>query len=212
VLGDVDGDGDLDLLAATFGSMVRVRLNDGAGVFGSGQDVPVDNSAQAYTLALGDVDNDGDLDLLTATAGSTAGLRVNDGSGTFSARPNIPVGNTSYSVDLGDVDGDGDLDLLTANANGANVSIRLNGGTGPLATATRNATFITLFPNPVHSTATINGAEPYTQFAVLDALGRVVLTATADADGTARLALPERLPAGIYLLHSSEQVRRLVIE
>ena len=31
---------------------------------------------------------------------------------------------------MGDVDGDGDLDILTANYSSANVSVRLNDGSG----------------------------------------------------------------------------------
>jgi hypothetical protein len=47
---------------------------------------------------------------------------------------------------------------------------------------------------------------------VLDALGRPVTTATADAAGTARLALPAGLAPGVYLVRSGTQVRRLVVE
>ncbi|MBO2010523.1 hypothetical protein [Hymenobacter negativus] len=63
---------------------------------------------------------------------------------------------------------------------------------------------------PTHGTANSTGATPL--LTVLDALGRVRLTATADATGTARLVLPEELPAGVYLVRSSEQVRQLVVE
>jgi hypothetical protein len=97
---------------------------------------------------------------------------------------------------------------------GANtVSIRLNGGTGPLATAASHSlAAVALFPNPAHGAATLTGAAPNASLTVLDALGRVLLTATADATGAAQLVLPEGLSAGVYLVHSGGQVHRLVVE
>jgi hypothetical protein len=47
---------------------------------------------------------------------------------------------------------------------------------------------------------------------VLDALGRSVAHATADDGGTARLTLPAELAAGMYLVRSGSQTRRLTVE
>jgi hypothetical protein len=142
-LGDVDNDGDQDLLTVnkvTAGT-VSIRLNGGdatgsnTGVFSQGSTVGVGHTPQA--LALGDVDGDGDLDLLTANAGSnTVSIRLNGGdatsssTGLFSNGSDVPVGRSPSSIALGDIDGDGDLDLLAANASSNTVSIRLNGGDG----------------------------------------------------------------------------------
>ena len=135
VLGDVDGDGDLDLATASAHSVgtVCVRLNNGSGVFSGTQNVATDR--YPYNLALGDVDGDGDLDLLTANnlgqgVPGSVSVRLNNGSGTFGGTVNVPVGSGSRSVGLGDVDADGDLDLLTADSEANTVSVRLNSGTG----------------------------------------------------------------------------------
>ena len=146
-LGDVDGDGDLDLLTANIGNNnMSVRLNDGSGNFtapATNPDLTVGDSPQS--VALGDIDGDGDLDLLTANYGSnTVSVQLNDGSGNFTDHPTNPalaVGDSPQSVALGDVDGDSDLDLLTANANSANVSVLLNDGSG-------NFTPPAINPNP----------------------------------------------------------------
>ncbi|GAB3867424.1 hypothetical protein GCM10028824_09790 [Hymenobacter segetis] len=45
-----------------------------------------------------------------------------------------------------------------------------------------------------------------------DALDRPVLTATADAAGTAALALPAGLPAGVYVVRTGSKALRLTLE
>jgi hypothetical protein len=60
-LGNVDDDGDLDLVTGNYNEANRIWFNDGNGNFSdSGQEL---GSRGARSLALGDVDGDGDLDL-----------------------------------------------------------------------------------------------------------------------------------------------------
>jgi hypothetical protein len=64
VLGDLDGDGDLDLVVNTLGNGPHVFLNDGAGHFTDATDAAgVRARTGGMSLALADVDGDGDLDL-----------------------------------------------------------------------------------------------------------------------------------------------------
>jgi hypothetical protein len=69
-----------------------------------------------------------------------------------------------------------------------------------------------VFPNPATTGATLTGAAPGAVVTVLDALGRAVARATADASGTATLALPAGQPAGVYVVRTGRRALRLVVE
>jgi len=133
-LGDVDNDGDLDVLVGAYDG-VNLCRNNGPTTFGP---ATLLNVRQEYDSSgrplLADIDNDGDLDLLSANTYGAA-IRRNDGSGNFTGTESLEFPGTN-EMQVGDVDADGDLDLLTANADANSVSIRLNDGLGRFAVAT----------------------------------------------------------------------------
>lgn len=68
---DVDGDGDLDLLAGSVGDGVKLFLNDGKGRFTEVEFSGLQEVGCATTLAMADIDGDGDLDLYVANYRTT---------------------------------------------------------------------------------------------------------------------------------------------
>ena len=121
-LGDLDGDGDLDI-AVTNGSM-SFFINDGTGVFSAGQTLAISNTRDGQ---FGDLDGDGDLDFLVVTTGANEVL-LNDGSTTFTSSQSFGSSN-SRSIGLSDIDGDGDLDAFIGNTSQAD-KVWTNNGTG----------------------------------------------------------------------------------
>ena len=124
-VGDVDGDGDLDLAVAGLGSTSSFAVDDlyyntGTGLEGTPSWHPVDLD-NSFGIAWGDMDLDGDLDLAVASGlpythalQSTRVYLNNDGLLDSLAVWASPPG---YGADVawGDVDGDGDLDLAVAH-------------------------------------------------------------------------------------------------
>ena len=126
--GDVDGDGDLDLMLADWGpgnnmsnegGRTRLWLNDGTGRFTDATTarMPDIRVRFSWDLELADVDNDADLDALVSCKRCPGShLFRNDGGGTFAGDGRgLPQYTNNYEFEPMDLDGDGWLDLVTMN-------------------------------------------------------------------------------------------------
>ena len=137
---------------------------------------------------------------------------------------NLPAGMTAVLVDAQQHT---QTDLATLPATGyaftlsagqAATALRgrfwLNlGPDGALATAAGQAApGLQLYPNPAHAAATLVGATPGIPVQVLDALGRLVLSAVADARGQVSLPLPAGLAGGMYVVRAGARALRLTVE
>ncbi len=127
--GDVDGDGDLDLVLADWGKdspmtnrggRVRLWLNDGSGRFSdvTASRMPSTLVRFSWDLELLDADNDWDLDIAVSCKTCLSSLLyLNDGHGRFSdvSEKRMPAFTNNYDFTPIDLDADGFLDLVTVN-------------------------------------------------------------------------------------------------
>jgi hypothetical protein len=118
VAGDVDGDGDVDIVAVSAGQD-RLLVNDGIGHFFDATEsaMPLDAS-RGTSVALVDLDRDRDLDLVIGNAGAETRLYLNDGAGRFiDDTPLLPIRpDATVWVAATSVDADADQDLVILNA------------------------------------------------------------------------------------------------
>ncbi len=108
-IGDLDGDGDLDMIT---GPVQRVLLNSGGGQFVDATAGRLPTDLESLDAELGDADADGDLDLLLSFDDRSRphDLFLNDGTGRFFSTmrdrtPPLPF--APVSVVSSDVDADG---------------------------------------------------------------------------------------------------------
>ncbi|WP_353780051.1 FG-GAP-like repeat-containing protein [Winogradskyella sp. 3972H.M.0a.05] len=141
-VGDIDGDGDLDIAVAVEFVKNILLVNDGSGKFSDASDQLPDIEAtqkekpypyypyhDTEDIALKDFDNDGDLDLIFVTEDDKVNeYYLNDGKGNFKdVTDAFPAKGTSNGVVADDFDNDGWIDVVIAN-NGQNVYLKNNKG------------------------------------------------------------------------------------
>jgi len=146
-LGDVERDGDLDMIfAQDFDKLPRLMINDGDGFFTDETVTRLPNMTLSASRAqFGDIDNDGDLDIYILDGGPNRfgcgqnRIYVNDGMGFFTDETDSrhPLGNLCEPMDciFGDVDNDFDIDVRTASTASSNSRLFRNNGSGVFTTA-----------------------------------------------------------------------------
>jgi hypothetical protein len=204
-LGDLDGDGDLDLLAGnSSGRIYYYRNNGNSNVFNfqlistNFAGINVGNDASP---SLGDLDGDGDLDLLIGNRLGKIFYYRNDG--TINT-PNFTLVSSNYAninafansiPAIADINNDGDKDLFIGNIKGGlyfyeNWDVfgisKINNEIPSKFNLHQN------YPNPFNPTTNINfeiAKTGFTQIIVFDILGREL-----------KKLVSEELNAGIYQL------------
>jgi len=116
---DIDGDGDFDVLSASFlhNRIAWYENINGMGTFGD-QQIITDSAKRAASVYACDIDGDGDFDVLSASEGDDkiSWYENTDGLGTFGDQQIITdFTKGACSVYACDIDGDSDFDVLSAS-------------------------------------------------------------------------------------------------
>src|SRR5262245_1921498 len=152
-MGDLDGDGDLDIVIAKGRHdpfVDKVLLNDGKGHFVTSDLGPT--ADRTYTAALADLDGDGDLDVVVGNDSPDTRVRsVTDGKGRFTVAGTWgdPKWSTRNAA-IADLNSDGRPDVIAANRPGPSY-VCLNDGRGQLKSP--------CIPIPADSATTIVPAD-----------------------------------------------------
>ncbi|MEQ8241990.1 FG-GAP-like repeat-containing protein [Fulvivirga sp.] len=145
-LGDLDNDGDLDIVTVVRESSiyyVKSFINDGALGFSQRANVNL-SSASSERLALGDLDGDTFIDVALANESYGVQILDNDGIGNLSLGQVISLSGPYVDIEdihMADLDGDGDIDVLAVSSyegyQGESY-VLLNNGSGYLTDALQN--------------------------------------------------------------------------
>ena len=179
-VGDLDGDGKLDIAVANLlGNTVSVYRNTSVGGSLSFQTaVSLAMADNPFTIALADMDGDNKVDIVSKDAHilrnvSTPGTLT---AASFTAANFLTPSLTPYHVAIGDMDGEGRPDLVITN-NGSNTFSIIRSFTPCAApTATISAT---CSGSTTTVTATLSGPTPWTLTYSVNGVPQTVTTSTS---------------------------------
>ncbi|MDC8000388.1 T9SS type A sorting domain-containing protein [Aequorivita todarodis] len=198
---DIDGDGDIDVIAATGGAdkVAWYENLDGLGNFGS-ENIIIDNLLGAHSIYSTDLDNDGDNDILATGGGAFDGEVVwfenLDGQGSFGAKKIISTEvQFSRSVIAADIDNDGDKDVIASSQNDDKIAWYENYTI--LSVEENQINSLTVYPNPTKGLIYINPkTKTIINIGVFDLLGKKVL----QLEGNIQRIDISTLQSGMYFL------------
>ncbi len=116
---DIDGDGDLDIIYASFMAMELIWQEnlDGQGTFGQPNIIYNAFGFAPISIDMADINNDGDIDILCSSLGvfgeDGATWFENLGGGVFGSPELISL--DTYYIEGADIDGDDDVDVIATN-------------------------------------------------------------------------------------------------
>ncbi|MGR7811863.1 FG-GAP-like repeat-containing protein [Lacinutrix undariae] len=207
--GDVDNDGDLDVLITGFNTGYKpfsaMYLNDSNGNFTPQAENAVFKDLYFGTSNLVDYDNDNDLDVFitgTDVDNNVFAIMYKNNNGAFTEETEVTQifqGSYISSVSWDDFDNDGDLDAVVTGLNSA-MSAKTNVYENNLETlgldSLQTITSISVYPNPVASKITINTTQPIDGVNMIEVSGKHIAI-TIDSNNQIDVS---QLAEGTYFL------------
>lgn len=139
--GDIDNDGDLDLIGTNAGTSNQELLARNANGLGTSwtnisSSISPNPSSDDNDSKFFDMDNDGDFDLVIAVLGGTKRIYRNGGTGAFTQVTNIITASSDSSLDVkvADFDGDGRYDIVTGQGESGSFQNRIYMNNGAVDT------------------------------------------------------------------------------
>src|SRR5690606_5545619 len=173
--GDLDGDGDVDVvgLGGWPSYPVVVLRNDGAGTFT--EEAPIPFGHRPLDLAMADFDGDGVLDVVVLSEDRELHLLRGDGAGGLASPSSAGhVGQAAYELLVGDLTVDGVNDLFTG------AGAVLNDGTGAFQEVPSHFDGESIWPLAL---ARIDGDELLDMVAFVGGSGEAVVAFVSDGSG-----------------------------
>ncbi|CAF1004333.1 unnamed protein product [Adineta steineri] len=137
VVGDVNNDGKLDIVAANYGTNnVGILLAHGNGTFASQITIDMGINSRPNAIAINDLNNDTYMDIAVVCSGTNSiGILLGLGNETFTIPTIYSTGVNSLpqSVAIGDFDNDGTLDIAVSNYDTSSINVFFGYGTGVFA-------------------------------------------------------------------------------
>lgn len=214
-IGDIDGDGKLDLATANFEtnsiSVLRNTSASGNISFSTKVDFSAGNSNTANIggIDIGDLDGDSKPDLAVACLGSNtvSVLRNTSTSGNISFDANVPLitGYSASSIRIGDIDGDGKSDLVACSISSSG-SVSIIKQLDPITGYTEQLIGLevsTLYPNPIKNQMEVrlNGFDPNSPviITIIDESGRKISESMEMEGNEIRLDV-DHITSGYYFV------------